>query len=271
MSDLKFEKAPTMINRGISFIIYADPGVGKTTMATTLPVDETLIINCEAGLGPLIGTGHMLNNLLGGIDNNEIEQFVDKLYVYLRTQEHPFKYIVIDNASELEQQLILNLCQRRGKSTPELREYGDASFIMKDWVHRFRDLVFHGMTVIFNAWEFPLEIKNIDGSIVTKTFPMIGKKIAPQCCGVVDVVGHLEVHEKTGKRWVRFGPSEQYITKSQFQGLDPIGEPADFPTIISKIMEYDYGVCPTKESTVDGGDGGSSAKAAKKDAGQRGK
>ena len=237
---MNFEKSPTAINRGISLVIYGDPGTGKTTLATTLPAGETLIINSEAGLGPLLGTNHVVFNLLAAVKGYEIEAVVDELYKYLRTQKHEFKYVVIDNMSELEQQLILNLTMRRGKDTPELREYGDVGFKMKEWVRLFRDLTYQGITVVFNAWEFPLEIKNIEGSIITKTFPLIGKRIAPQVCGVVDVVGHMEVHEKSGKRWIRFGPSEQYITKCQFKGLDT-GEPADLPLILNKLMTYNYG------------------------------
>jgi len=235
----KFKETPDFINRGIAIIIYGDPGVGKTTLASTLPEGETLIINTEAGLGPLLGTKHLVFNLQSEIKNYEIENTVDELYRYLRTQKHPFKYVVLDNVSELEQLLLLNLTKRRGKDTPEVREYGDVSFKMKEWVHLFRDLVFENITVLFNAWEFPLEIKNIDGAIVTKTVPMIGKKIALQVCGIVDVVGHLEVYEKTGKRWVRFGPSNQLITKSQFKGLEN-GEIADMPIILTKLYEYNY-------------------------------
>jgi len=234
-----FEKIPDSINRGIAFVIYSDPGVGKTTLASTLPEEKTLIINTEAGLGALLGTNHVVFNLIKAIKNYEIEEVVDDLYKYLRTEKHPFQYVVLDNVSELEQQLILNITIRRNKETPELREYGDVAFKMKEWMRLFRDLVYQNITVVFNAWEFPLEIKNFDGAVITKTFPLIGKKIAPQVCGIVDVVGHLEVHEKTGKRWVRFGPSEQYITKSQFKGLD-MGEPADFPTILGKLLAYDY-------------------------------
>ena len=51
-------KAGTAIDRGLSIIIYGIPGAGKTTMASTLPVDQTIIISTEAGLGPLLGTGH---------------------------------------------------------------------------------------------------------------------------------------------------------------------------------------------------------------------
>lgn len=238
---IQLEQIPNKINRGVSFIIYSDPGVGKTTMSSTLPVGETLIVNTEAGLGPLLGSGHSVFNVIKAVENGgDLEDVINDLYAMLRTQKHPYKYVSLDNTSELEQQLILHLTKKHGKEVPELREYGDSAFKIRQWLHNFRDLVYQNISVIFNAWEFPLEIKNNDGQIITKTFPMIGKKVSPQACGIVDVVGHLEVYEKTGKRWVRFGPSDQYITKSQFSGLD-IGEPADFPAILEKLYDYDYG------------------------------
>ena len=130
--EVKFEKVPVKINRGVSFIIYADPGVGKTTLAATLPEEETLIITCEAGLGPLLGTNHVVFNVLAAITDNNIEEVMRDLYKKLRTTEHPFKNVVLDNLSEMEQQLILNLTRSRGKHVPEIREYGDASYKMKE-------------------------------------------------------------------------------------------------------------------------------------------
>lgn len=227
------------IGRGISFIIYAAPGVGKTTMATTLPEGETIFINVEGGLGPLLGTKHVVMNL-SNVEDMNLERRVEELYKTLRTESHPFKYVIIDNLSELEQQLLLFITRSRGKDVPELREHGDVAYKMKEWVRLFRDLTQRGITVVFNAWEFPIELKNISGEIKTQIFPMCGKKLSPQICGIVDIVGHLEVHEKTGKRWVRLGPSDQYITKTQFKGLDLIGEIADFPTILDKLMAYNY-------------------------------
>jgi hypothetical protein len=139
----------------------------------------------------------------------------------------------------LEQQLIICLTKRHGKESPELKEYGDASYKMKQWLHNFRDLIFQNINVVLNFWEFPIDIQNQDGMIVTKTFPMLGKKIAPQMCGIVDAVGHLEVWEKTGKRLVKFGPSNQFITKVQFKGLDAM-EPPDLLAIINKLISFDY-------------------------------
>jgi phage nucleotide-binding protein len=237
--EVKFESVPVKINRGISFIIYADPGVGKTTLAATLPEEETLIITCEAGLGPLLGTKHIVFNVLQTIKNNNIEKVMEALYKTLRTTDHPFKNVVLDNLSEMEQQLILNLTNLRGKQTPEIREYGDASYKMKEWLHLFRDLVFQDINVIFNAWEFPFEMRNSSGVVETRTYPLIGKKIAPQACGIVDVVGQLECNEKTQNRRVLFGQNKQYITKCQFKGLDQ-AEPANLSDIIAKLRSYDY-------------------------------
>jgi phage nucleotide-binding protein len=232
------------IDRGISMIVYGNPGVGKTTLATTLPPEETLIINAEAGLGPLLGKGHVVFNIVQAIKDFEFEKVVDDIYKTIRTSKHPFKYIVIDNLSEIENQLILNITQRHGKDTPALREYGDASFKMKQWIHQFRDLVYQGITVIFNAWEFPMDLRNVEGSIVTLVCPKISKSIVPVACGCVDIVGHLEVHEKTGKRWIRLRPNDQYLCKSQFKGIgganDQSGELPDLMQLFDIVNNYDY-------------------------------
>lgn len=238
--DIKFTKSSDTINRGISMIVYSDPGVGKTTLSTTLPPDETLIIGVEAGLGPLLGTKHAVFDVLNAIQTKPLEDVIEELYKYLRTQKHPFKNVVLDNLSELEQQLILSLTEKHKKETPELKEYGDSAYKMREWCHNFRDLTYQGINVVFNAWEFPLELRNNEGTVITKTFPMIGKKISPQICGIVDLVMHLEVHEKSGKRWLRLGPSGQYITKTQFRGLEN-GEPADLAMLLNKLLAYNYG------------------------------
>jgi phage nucleotide-binding protein len=233
-------KSPDKLDRGISFIIYGDPGVGKTTMSTTLPVGETLIINTECGLGPLLGTGHLVFNVRAATLNVGLEKVMSDIYRMIRTKELPgIKNVVVDNVSELVDQLTIHYTDTRKKEFPELRERGDTAYKMMEWFHNWRDLVDMGINVIFNAWEYPYEIQSSEGTVVTKTCPMVGKASCFRVCGLVDVVGHLEVFEKTGKRWVRFGPSKQYLTKSQFRGLEN-GEPADLPLIINKLKEFDY-------------------------------
>lgn len=232
---------PNKISRGISMVIYADPGIGKTTLLGTLPEGETLIINSEAGEGPLLGTKHIVFNLREAILNGtNIETAMTDLYNRIRTKELAVKYIGIDNVSELIDLLKIHFTTIRGKEFPEIREHGDAAYKMLSWIHDWRDLQEMGINVVFNAWEFPYEIQKNDGVTQTKTAPMVGKASCFRICGLVDIVGHLEVHEKSGKRWIRVAPSSQYITKCQFKGLDESGEVADLQVIIKKIKEYDY-------------------------------
>jgi phage nucleotide-binding protein len=238
---MKFTKAPEVINRGLSFIVYADPGVGKTTMVSTLPVDETLIVNTEAGLGPLLGTGHSMFDLRSASQEEGILKTIEKLHKYLVSEKHPFKNVAFDNVSELEQLIVQELTTRRRKEFTEIKEYGDSAQKMREYLHYFRDLIYRGINVVFTAWESPIEIKNHDGEIITKTFPRLSKRLAPEACGIVDAVGHLEVYEKSGVRWVRFSANQQYVCKCQFKGLaSDGGEPADFPTIINKLKAYNY-------------------------------
>lgn len=233
VNGLKFENAGNKISRGIAFLIYSDPGVGKTTLATTLPESETLIINTEAGLGPTLGTNHIIFNL-----KEDLSQ-LESLYQYLRTVKHPFKYVVVDNISEMEQWIINLLTKSRGKDFTELKEYGDAAYKIREYLHLFRDLVYKDITVVFNAWEMPLEIKNAGGEVVTKAFPKLFKKVSPEICGIVDCVGHLEMYSKTGDRFIRFESSPDAIAKSQLKGLEKF-EQADFKIILEKLYKYDY-------------------------------
>jgi phage nucleotide-binding protein len=219
------------IDRGISFVIYSDPGVGKTTLATTLPPEGTLILNFEAGMGATLGKGHTIMPM-----KDDLSQ-MDFVYQTLRTTPIPF--VVLDNISECEQWMLNVLTKSRKKDFIELKEYGDSAYKMREYIRLFRDLVYVGTTVIFNAWELPIEVQVSGGEVKTKLFPKLSKKIAIELCGLVDVVGHLEMYPKTGDRYIRFEGTGEIQAKSQFRGLSKF-EPADFPSILKKIYDYDY-------------------------------
>lgn len=229
-----FKKMSNGIGRGLSFVIYADPGTGKTHMAGTLEPSLTLVINTDAGVGPLLGRDFTVVTL-----DDSLEK-LDWLYKFLRTEKHPWKFIVIDNLSELQKRMVSILTEGRRKDFPEIGEYGNASYKMREYIRLFRDLTELNMTVIFNCWEALIKIKDDGGIVQNKIGPDIFDKLVPELCGIVDAVGHLEVYEKTGDRYVRFSPNvKNLMAKCQFEGLDDC-EPADFGIIIDKLVKWDY-------------------------------
>ena len=234
----EFKKASDTLTRGVAFIIYGDPGSGKTTMATTLPQEETLIISSEAGEGPLLGTECVVFQLSRDKRLSDLQG----LYKFLRTEEHPFKYVVLDNISEMESWMLHDVVTSRDKQVPNISEYKDSGYKMDEYLHLFRDLIYKGITVVFTAWEIPLEYKNSDGVIESKTFPKLAGKLARSVSGLVDVVGHLTVHEKSQKRWLKVAPTDQWIAKSQLKGIgdDDGWEEADFGIIMKKLYAFNY-------------------------------
>lgn len=234
---LKCKPVGNKIDRGISICIYGDPGVGKTTLATTLPPKETIILNFEAGLGAMLGKGHTVIP----VSDNLVQ--LDGIYQILRT--HPVPYVVLDNISELEQWMINVLTKGRKKDFVELKEYGDSSYKMREYIRLFRDLVFVGTTVVFNAWEMPIEIQVTGGEVKTKAFPKLSKKLAIELCGLVDIVGRLERYPKTGDRYLRLDGTNDIEAKSAFQIQDEEGRQvkfweADLATLLKRIYDHDY-------------------------------
>lgn len=238
--EFKYEIAPTSLDRGISILIYGNPGVGKTTLGCTLPKEETLFVVTEAGIGPLIGKGFQYFDVLAAMKNNPLvplEEIIQEFYKSLRTNPKlPFKYIVIDNLTELENQLLGDYTKRRKKPFPEAKEYGDVAYRIHEWVTLFRDLQYQGITVVFNVWEKQYELKSQTGESYTMAYPYLSGRNAAQIPGIVDAVGHLEII--TGgdgpQWWVQFGPDSMHLTKCQF----PVGlgkEPADLMVILNKI------------------------------------
>jgi phage nucleotide-binding protein len=170
-------------------------------------------------------------------------QKLDFIYQTLRT--NPVPYVVLDNISELEQWMINVLTKGRKKDFVELKEYGDSSYKMREYIRLFRDLVFVGTTVIFNAWELPIEIQVSGGEVKTKAFPKLSKKLAIELCGLVDVVGRLERYPKTGDRFLRLDGTNEIEAKSAFKILDSEGRQVKFweanlPTLLEAIYAHDY-------------------------------
>ena len=86
--NINYQTAPKEINRGISIMIYADPGTGNTTLGTTLPPEETVFVVTEAGMGPLLGKGFHYFDVLATMKLNPLmalEEIIQEFYKEIRT------------------------------------------------------------------------------------------------------------------------------------------------------------------------------------------
>lgn len=234
-------RAPKTLDRGISMIVYANPGIGKTTLSTTLPPEDTVIINCEAGIGPLLGKDHWLIDFQASCKNNQkdVPENLGCLLGALRADK-TIRNVVVDNISELLNLALIESTVKRSKLMPEKSEYGENSFRAHDWIHQFRDLTFYGKNVFILAWETAVEITRNDGVVVTQTVPMIGKRTAYTSAGIVDVCARLEVDQGTDTRWLRLRPSEQYLTKCQYHWVTD-QRPADLTDLLVIINNNNGG------------------------------
>lgn len=224
-------------SKGVTMVLYADSGKGKTVALGTLPEGELLIIDADGGMESIASRNHSVVSLLR---TDEPEQNgVNKLaqiIMYLRSDECKFKYVAIDSISELEKYVLTSLRIDRGKEYLTIKEYGDTSMVLREYIRVFRDLTERGINIIITALEMPLIIQETSDGVITKAFPKLTKSLAPELCGLVDMVGRLEINDKTGERRIRFKGAENITAKTRVAGVDDF-ESTDLSVVFSKIKE----------------------------------
>lgn len=200
---------------GISAIIYGESGMGKTHFLGTLP-GRTLIIAAEAdGIKSLAKTPNAANIEIWYLPKVESEMngFFDKLM----TEDLPFDNICLDSATELDKYLMLEKTDpNKNDGIPQQRTYLVVQFAMRRYLRILRDIaVVKGKNVIITALEQPLEIATNGEEVQTKSYPAIStKKFPPEACGLVDIVGHIEMM-KDGRRFLMLSPTSRTVGKDR--------------------------------------------------------
>ncbi len=208
----------------VKALVYAESGMGKTTLLGTLPESETLIVSAESGL-------LCLNDL--DIAVVEIKQWSDLQEVYVNILKNPdwshFKYIGIDSLTELSDMLIHSL-----EASPDFRDpkmalkmWGEFSKRMTATIKAFRGL---DKSVIFTA--LPEDILD-NGAVVKKPY-IKGKSVQKMLASYFDEVFYLSVNSTTNEREVQTQPSTSIQAKDRSGKLDDFEE-ANLTNIINKI------------------------------------
>lgn len=208
----------------VKAIVYAESGMGKTTLLGTLPESETLIVSAESGL-------LCLNDK--DISVVEIKCWNDLQIVYKNLVKNPewahFNYIGVDSLTELSDMLIATL-----ENSPEFRDpkmalkmWGEFSKRMTATIKAFRDL---DKAVIFTA--LPEDIID-SGAVIKKPF-IKGKAVQKMLASYFDEVFYLSVNAATEEREIQTQSSTSILAKDRSGKLDNYEE-ANLTTIINKI------------------------------------
>ena len=190
---MRILNAAELENDKITALIYAPPGMGKTTLLGGLP-GKTLILDVDRGTRVLKGNSN--------IDVIHLSEGLGELREALTMLQAKCEYdnVCIDSLSELERGM-LTVYGREGKNdgVPELAHYNRSQFKIMDYCRLYRALP---ANIIFTAWESIGEIVQPTGEKYTQARPMLSGKTADSVCGLCDIVGRITISPKDGKRYV---------------------------------------------------------------------
>lgn len=171
-----------------TYLIYAAPGMGKTTALKYFP-GKTLIIDIDKSSSVLKGEK---NIDIATIDTHNIWNSWTAAVTDLLTNDYSqYENIVIDNVSELFRACLANL-GRDGKNNrvPEQSHYQRVDFTILDSLRALKKL---DARIIFTAWETSDLWQTESGQGYNRAYPDIRNKILNNFMGLCDVVARLVV------------------------------------------------------------------------------
>ncbi|TNY47172.1 AAA family ATPase, partial [Streptococcus pyogenes] len=183
---MKITKATEIKNNDSCYLIYGNPGFGKTSTAKYLP-GKTIVINIDKSAKVLRGNE---NIDIADIDTHKIwGEWLDTVKELLNGAANDYDNIVIDNVSELFRACLANL-GREGKNhrVPSQADYQRVDFTILD---SLRALLQLNKRIVCLAWETSDQWTDENGMIYNRAMPDIRTKILNNFLGLTDVVARL--------------------------------------------------------------------------------
>lgn len=171
-----------------TYLIYANPGVGKTSALKHLP-GKTLVIDIDKSSGVLKGEK---NIDIAHIDTHNIwNEWMATVKELVSEDVSGYDNIVIDNVSELFRATLANL-GREGKNhrVPEQSHYQRVDFTILDSLRALKNL--HAR-IVFTAWETSDLWEAENGQSFNRAYPDIRNKVLNNFLGLCDVVARLVI------------------------------------------------------------------------------
>lgn len=177
----------------INFLVYGDPGVGKTILSGSASIVEemspVLLIDVEGGTLSLRTT-------FPKVETVRVQNFkeLDAVYGELHRGNHPYKTVVLDSLTELQKLSMLVIMRDlmnkepdRDPEIPSVREWGKNIEQTRRVVRAFRDLRMH--TIFTALAQTDKDVRT--GVLLTK--PSLSGKVANEVGGFIDILAYLYV------------------------------------------------------------------------------
>ena len=232
---MKFKTTKNVSSERFVSLVVGPSGIGKTSLARTLPEphERTLIISAESGLLCLSGTDIPVYE----INPDSPWESLTTIFEYLSTDEAKvkFKFLFIDSLTEIAQLVLAEL-----KRDPKLGDakngfllWGSYSDRMTKIIKVFRD--FKPYSVVFTC----LTTTEKDGLNLVDEFSMPGQGVKDALKSYFDLVLHYQVFtdEEGGKHRKLVTEMEVSRLAKDRSGLLEPYEDADLSAIINKIIK----------------------------------
>lgn len=218
MSEFQPIKATELTDDFHTYLLYANPGVGKTYALGYLP-GKTLVIDIDDSSSTLKRHPNAENVYIHKINSSNVwDEWVALISEVVRNTEVYEQYdnIAVDNISELFRSALADL-GRKGTNdgVPNQGDYQKSDFILLRSLRAFNNLK---TRKVLTAWETTDQYTSPEGQSFTRSMPDIRAKILNNFLGLVDVAAQLVVSKDDNgdeKRGFILQPTQNVYAKNR--------------------------------------------------------
>ena len=211
--------------------VYGCSGIGKTSLAKTLPQSEVLLLDAESGIASLRDTKIdtiSLSKNDDGVMIPEEERYHRLLefnqFIQQEAVKAKYKYVVIDSLTEIAQ----NVLKMMQKKFTGFQAWGEYSNAMIQLMKFYRDIGHY--TIIFTALEGRIE----DDAGASMAYPDIGgKKAKEYLLPAFDEVFRMIV-DADRNRWLVTKTTSKTQAKDRSGKLNELEAP-DLGAVLAKM------------------------------------